>query len=79
MLITGGRCYRFGFILILQLAVCDNCYTFCIPGSTPGVLIMENIMEKIARTLDKDPTDVKQLNYYTTGQVREPAYRVHTQ
>jgi len=47
----------------------------CMTGSTPGVLIMEHIMERIALTLATDPMEVKQLNYYQTGQVRQVSYQ----
>ena len=37
-------------------------------ASTPCVLAMEHIMEHVARTINKDPLAVKQLNFYTVGQ-----------
>ncbi|XP_052261039.1 uncharacterized protein LOC127865162 isoform X4 [Dreissena polymorpha] len=39
------------------------------PGSTPGIFIMETIMQHISKTLCKDSTEVKQLNLYKKGQV----------
>lgn len=39
-------------------------------GSTPGIFIMESIMEHIAKELQLDPTDVRVLNLYQKGQVR---------
>ncbi|XP_045174786.2 xanthine dehydrogenase-like [Mercenaria mercenaria] len=38
------------------------------PVSTPAVLAIENMMEKVARSLNKDPATVKQLNFYKEGQ-----------
>lgn len=32
-------------------------------------MIIEHIMERIATALNKDPTAVKQLNYYKNGEV----------
>jgi len=37
-------------------------------ASTPCVLAMEHIMEHVARTINKEPLAVKQLNFYTVGQ-----------
>lgn len=39
-------------------------------GATPGIFIMETIMEHVAKSLGKDPTAVKILNLYKKGQVR---------
>ncbi|XP_071122788.1 uncharacterized protein [Mytilus edulis] len=45
------------------------CNTYCrAPGSTPGIFIMESIMEHIAKELQLDPTDVRVLNLYQKGQ-----------
>ncbi|KAK3581541.1 hypothetical protein CHS0354_031882 [Potamilus streckersoni] len=45
-------------------------HTYCrAPGSTPGIFIMETIMEHIAKELGVDPTQVKTLNLYQKGQV----------
>ena len=40
-----------------------------IKGSTPGILIMETMMEHVARTSGQDPIVVKQNNLYIEGQV----------
>ncbi|XP_076471897.1 xanthine dehydrogenase-like [Babylonia areolata] len=43
--------------------------TYCrSPGSVPAQFIMESIMEHVAKTLKKDPTDVRVLNLYQKGQ-----------
>ncbi|XP_052067277.1 uncharacterized protein LOC127706661 [Mytilus californianus] len=45
------------------------CNTYCrAPGSTPGIFIMESIMEHVAKELQLDPTDVRVLNLYQKGQ-----------
>ncbi|WAR19141.1 XDH-like protein, partial [Mya arenaria] len=38
-------------------------------ASTPAVMIIENVLEEVARVVNKDPWTVKQLNFYHTGQV----------
>ncbi|XP_064601079.1 LOW QUALITY PROTEIN: xanthine dehydrogenase-like [Liolophura sinensis] len=38
------------------------------PGATPGIFIMETIIEHVAKSLGKDPTAVKILNLYKKGQ-----------
>lgn len=40
-----------------------------IKSSTPDILIMENMMEHVARTSGQDPIVVKQNNLYVEGQV----------
>ncbi|CAC5385055.1 XDH [Mytilus coruscus] len=43
--------------------------TYCrAPGSTPGIFVMESIMEHVAKELDLDPTYVRTLNLYKKGQ-----------
>ncbi|KAL8614120.1 hypothetical protein ACOMHN_026337 [Nucella lapillus] len=43
--------------------------TYCrSPGSVPSQFIMESIMEQVAKTLHKDPTQVRVLNLYQKGQ-----------
>jgi len=42
-------------------------------ASTPCVLAMEHIMEHVARTINKEPLAVKQLNFYTVGQASSPS------
>ncbi|KAK7099380.1 uncharacterized protein [Littorina saxatilis] len=39
------------------------------PGSLPAQFIMESMMEHVAKSLNKDPSDVRKLNFYTKGQV----------
>ncbi|XP_052766428.1 xanthine dehydrogenase-like [Mya arenaria] len=39
------------------------------PASTPAVMIIENVLEEVARVVNQDPWTVKQLNFYHTGQV----------
>ncbi|KAL4224843.1 hypothetical protein ACF0H5_015539 [Mactra antiquata] len=39
------------------------------PASTPGIFIMETIIEHIGNTLGKLPEDIKQLNLYKKGQI----------
>ncbi|XP_052797561.1 xanthine dehydrogenase/oxidase-like isoform X2 [Mya arenaria] len=39
------------------------------PGSLPAIFIMETIMEHVAKTVDKDPTDVRILNLFSNGAV----------
>ncbi|KAL3841842.1 hypothetical protein ACJMK2_019941 [Sinanodonta woodiana] len=39
------------------------------PGSLPGIFIMETIMEHVAKSLSKDPTDVRVINLYQQGQI----------
>ena len=41
-----------------------------ITGSVPGIFIMEQMMEHVARKLNKDPLEIKSLNLYKQGQVR---------
>lgn len=43
--------------------------TYCrAPGSTPGIFIMETIMEHVAKELVMDPTAIRTLNLYNQGQ-----------
>ncbi|XP_059138916.1 uncharacterized protein LOC131927201 [Physella acuta] len=39
------------------------------PGSTPAIFIMENIIEHVAKSLGKDPYEVRKLNLYVKGQL----------
>jgi len=39
------------------------------PGWVPAVFFMEHMMEQIAKFLNKNPDDIKQLNFYNTGQM----------
>ncbi|XP_053383995.1 uncharacterized protein LOC123535767 isoform X2 [Mercenaria mercenaria] len=44
--------------------------TYCrAPASTPGIFVMETIMEHLSKTLGKDPTELRQLNLYKKDQV----------
>ncbi|XP_025087515.1 xanthine dehydrogenase-like [Pomacea canaliculata] len=38
------------------------------PGSVPAQFIMESIMEHVAKTINKDPSEVRKLNLYQKGQ-----------
>ncbi|KAK7486654.1 hypothetical protein BaRGS_00022055, partial [Batillaria attramentaria] len=38
------------------------------PGSVPAQFIMESIMEHVAKSLNKDPAEVRKLNLYQKGQ-----------
>ncbi|GFO17413.1 xanthine dehydrogenase/oxidase [Plakobranchus ocellatus] len=38
------------------------------PGTVPGALIIESIMENVAKTLNKHPVFVKEINLYRKGQ-----------
>ena len=38
-------------------------------GSLPAIFFMEQMMEHIARTLNKDAATIKALNFYKQGQV----------
>lgn len=38
------------------------------PGSVPAQFIMESIMEHVAKSLNKDPSEVRKLNLYQKGQ-----------
>ena len=42
---------------------------FYSPGSLEATYITETIMEHVAYRLGKDPTDVKRLNLYKSGEV----------
>ncbi|WAR26952.1 XDH1-like protein [Mya arenaria] len=45
-------------------------HTYCrAPASTPGIFVMETIMQHVSKTLGKVPAEVKQLNLYKQGQV----------
>ncbi|XP_052242919.1 uncharacterized protein LOC127852926 [Dreissena polymorpha] len=62
---------------------CDNWYIKCVavktnkpmntaarsPGSLPAIFIMESLMEQVAKTLNKDPTDIRVLNTFSDGAV----------
>ena len=39
------------------------------PGSVPAALLIETIMEHVAKAVDKHPMHVKELNLYEKGQV----------
>ena len=43
---------------------------FTFQGSVPFIFIMESIMEHVAKSLGKDPLEVRKLNLYQKGQVR---------
>ncbi|XP_076451139.1 uncharacterized protein LOC143287015 isoform X2 [Babylonia areolata] len=44
--------------------------TFCrSPGSLPAQFIMESMMEHVAKSLNKDPSQLRYLNFYKKGQV----------
>ena len=45
-----------------------TCY-FTIPGSLPAIFIMESLMEQVAKSINKDATDIRLMNMYTQGQV----------
>ncbi|XP_063399739.1 xanthine dehydrogenase/oxidase-like [Mytilus trossulus] len=43
--------------------------TYCrAPGSTPGIFVMESIMEHVAKELNLDPTYLRTVNLYKKGQ-----------
>lgn len=45
--------------------------TFCrAPGTTPGIFIIETVMEHVAQELGMDPLQFKGINLYQRGQVR---------
>ena len=39
------------------------------PGSLPAQFVMESMMEHVAKALNKDPSAVRKINFYTKGQV----------
>ena len=47
-----------------------TCIPLTPPGSVPFIFIMESIIEHVAKSLGKDPLEVRKLNLYTKGQVR---------
>ena len=53
--------------------VSDRCplvyLLFLIPGSLPAIFIMESLMEQVAKSINKDATDIRLMNMYTQGQV----------
>ena len=53
-----------------QISLTGPIYRSYITGSVPAIYIMEQMMEHVARKLNKDPMAVKTLNLYKQGQVR---------
>ena len=41
------------------------------PGSLPSQFLMESMMEHLAQVVGKDPSDVRKLNFYKTGDVSQ--------
>ena len=39
------------------------------PGSLPAQFMIESMMEHVAKVLNKDPSEVRKINFYTKGQV----------
>ncbi|XP_073232045.1 xanthine dehydrogenase/oxidase-like [Porites lutea] len=51
--------------------------TWCrAPGSSQAVFIMESIMEHVAKTLNKTPEEVRELNLYKNGQVTQTGQKL---
>ena len=59
--------------ITLLYSCCYGCVllVWLCAGSVPAQFIIESIMEHVAKSLNKDPTDVRTVNLFKQGQVRQ--------
>ena len=65
------RLYFKVFFIFLHSHDLDSCINLQFLGSLPAIFIMESLMEQVAKSIDKDATDIRLMNMYTQGQVKK--------